>query len=191
MIITEDDRIAERIKILALHGMSKDAWSRFSDEGYKHYQVIHPGYKYNMTDMQAAIGIHQLPRIVEYWQKRQEIWYKYNDAFQGLPCRLPSDPTQQTKHAYHLYTPLLNIEELSKDRDWVLRALTAENIGIGVHYLPVYLHPYYRKTFGWNKKDFPNAQWIGERTVSLPLSAALDEKDVRDVIKAFRKVLGH
>ncbi|MFC1577585.1 DegT/DnrJ/EryC1/StrS family aminotransferase [Thermodesulfobacteriota bacterium] len=191
MVITNDDRIAERIKILGLHGMSKDAWRRFSDEGYKHYQVIHPGYKYNMIDMQAAIGIHQLPRIDRYRQKRLDIWCKYNDAFQDLPCQLPLEPEPQSKHAYHLYTPLLEIEKIAKERDWVLGALTAENIGVGVHYLPVHLHPYYRKTFGWQKGDFPNAEWVGERTVSLPLSAALCEKDVQDVIDAFRKVLGH
>jgi dTDP-4-amino-4,6-dideoxygalactose transaminase len=189
MVITNDDRIAERIKILALHGMSKDAWRRFSDEGYKHYQVIHPGYKYNMIDMQAAIGIHQLPRIDRYRQKRRDIWCKYNDSFQDLPCQLPLKPEPQTKHAYHLYTPLLEIEELAKDRDWVLSALTAENIGIGVHYMPVHLHPYYRKNFGWKKEDYPNAEWIGERTISLPLSAGLSDDDVDDVILAFRKVL--
>ncbi len=190
MVITEDDRIAERIKILALHGMSKDAWRRFSDDGYKHYQVIHAGYKYNMMDMQAAIGIHQLPRINQYWEKRREIWHKYNAAFQNLPCRTPQDPNPQSKHAHHLYTLMLDIESIGRPRDWVLSALTAENIGIGVHYLPVHLHPFYRKTFGWQKGAFPNAEWIGERTLSLPLSAALSGQDVEEVIGAVKKVIG-
>ena len=155
-MLPDDDRFAGRIKVLGLHGMSKDAWSRFSDEGYKHYQVIHAGYKYNMMDIQAAMGIHQPPN---------------------------------TRHAYHLYTPLIDIDKLDKNRDWVLNALTAENIGVGVHYLPVHLHPFYRKTFGWKEGDFPNAEWIGERTLSLPLSAALDEKDVGDVVEAVHKVV--
>jgi len=86
--------------------------------------------------------------------------------------------------------PLIDIDKIGKSRDWVLNALTAENIGVGVHYLPVHLHPFYRKSFGWKEGDFPNAEWIGERTLSLPLSAALDEKDVGDVIEAFRKVVG-
>ena len=190
MVITDDDRFAERIKVLALHGMSKDAWKRFSDEGYKHYQVIHAGYKYNMMDIQAAMGIHQLKRVDKYWGHRQHIWGKYNNAFKDLPCITPSEPEPGTKHAYHLYTPLIDIEKIGKSRDWVLNALTAENIGVGVHYLPVHLHPFYRKTYGWKEGDFPNAEWIGERTVSLPLSAGLNNNDIEDVIKAFRKVLG-
>jgi dTDP-4-amino-4,6-dideoxygalactose transaminase len=191
MVITDDDRFAGRIKVLGLHGMSKDAWKRFSDEGYKHYQVIHPGFKYNMMDMQAAIGIHQLKRVDRYWQRRQDIWKRYNEAFRELPCTLPSDPEPDTKHAYHLYTPLLDIDKIGKARDWVLSALTAENIGVGVHYVPVHLHPFYRKTFGWKEGDFPNAEWIGALTLSLPFSAALNMADLRDVIEAFRKVLSH
>lgn len=189
MIITDDDRFAGRIKVLGLHGMSKDAWNRFSDEGYKHYQVIHAGYKYNMMDIQAAMGIHQLKRVNRYWNHRQKVWRKYNEAFKNLPCIIPAEPETDTKHAYHLYTPLIDIDKIGKSRDWVLNALTAENIGVGVHYLPVHLHPFYRKTFGWKEGDFPNAEWIGERTLSLPLSAALDEKDAEDVIAAFGKVL--
>ena len=189
MVITDDDRFAERIKVLALHGMSKDAWSRFSDEGYKHYQVIHAGFKYNMMDIQAAIGIHQLKRINEYWSRRKVIWEKYNSAFDDLPCILPIESKSSNKHAYHLYTPLIQTENISKSRDWILNALYAENIGTGVHYQPVHLHPFYRKTFGWQEKDFPNAEWIGERTLSLPISAGLDDNDAEDVIISFRKVL--
>ena len=100
---------------------------------------------------------------------------------------LPSLKAKQLRHAFHLYTPMIDIDNLGKSRDWVLNALTAENIGAGVHYLPVHLHPFYRKTYGWKEGDFPNAEWIGERTLSLPLSAALNEKDVEDVIAAFRK----
>jgi len=189
MIITDDDRFAGRIKVLGLHGMSKDAWNRFSDEGYKHYQVIHAGYKYNMMDIQAAMGIHQLKRVDKYWERRKNIWKKYNEAFEDLPCITPAEPEPNTRHAYHLYTPMIDIDKFGKSRDWVLNALTAENIGVGVHYLPVHLHPFYRKTFGWQEGDFPNAECIGERTLSLPLSAALTKNDIKDVITAFHKVL--
>ena len=188
MVITDDDRFAGRIKVLGLHGMSKDAWKRFSDEGYKHYQVIQAGYKYNMMDIQAAIGIHQLKRVDKYWKHRQSIWKKYNDAFKNLPCIIPAESEPDTKHAYHLYTPLIDTDKIGKSRDWVLDALTAENIGVGVHYIPVHLHPFYRKTFGWKEGDFPNAEWIGERTLSLPLSAGLNEEDIEDVIQAFQKI---
>ena len=191
MVITDDDRFAERIKVLGLHGMSKDAWNRFSDKGYKHYNVIHPGYKFNMMDIQAAVGIQQLKRIEKYWKLRKKIWKKYNETLAGLPCVTPVDPEPATKHAYHLYTPLIDIDYLGKSRDWVLNALTAENVGVGVHYVPVHQHPFYRKTFGWKKGDFPNAEWIGERTLSLPLSAGLNEDDIVDVVNAFHKILSN
>ncbi|MFQ5560429.1 MAG: DegT/DnrJ/EryC1/StrS family aminotransferase [Nitrospinota bacterium] len=189
MVITDDDRFAKRIKILALHGMSKDAWLRFSDEGYKHYQVIHAGYKYNMMDLQAAIGIHQLERVNDTWEKREKIWNRYTKQLLSLPCSLPPENEPDTVHGHHLYTPLIDLEKTGRTRDWVLEALTAENIGLGVHYVPVHLYPFYRKTFGWKKGDFPNAEWIGERIISLPLSSGLTEKDTDDVIEAFSKVL--
>ncbi|MEJ5300399.1 MAG: DegT/DnrJ/EryC1/StrS family aminotransferase [Thermodesulforhabdaceae bacterium] len=190
MIITNDDYIADRVKIMALHGMTKDAWRRFSDEGYRHYEVVHLGFKYNMTDIQASIGIHQFQRIKKYWERRREIWQIYNDHFADLPVFLPLDPAPDTVHAYHLYTLLIDIDRLGKSRDSIINALTAENIGVGVHYIPVHLHPFYRKAFGWKKGDFPNAEWIGERTLSIPLSGCLDDDDVYDVIRAVRKVLG-
>lgn len=189
MVITDDDRFASRIKVLGLHGMSKDAWKRFSDDGYRHYQVLHAGYKYNMMDIQAAMGIHQLKRVEKNWKKRENIWNQYNEAFKDLPCFLPSIPEPGTRHAYHLFTPLLDIERMGKTRDRVMNEMQAENIGTGVHYLPVHLHPFYRKTFGWKMGDFPNAEWIGERTISIPLSAALSSKDVEDVITGFSKSL--
>jgi dTDP-4-amino-4,6-dideoxygalactose transaminase len=102
----------------------------------------------------------------------------------------PPDPEPDTVHARHLYTILVSTEGLGKSRDWVLGALTAENIGVGVHYRPIQAHPFYQKTFGWQPQDFPNADWVGSRTVSLPLSAALTDEDVEDVITAVRKVLG-
>jgi dTDP-4-amino-4,6-dideoxygalactose transaminase len=191
MVLAKKEKDIARIKRLALHGMSKDAWKRFSDDGYKHYYVEECGYKYNMMDIQAAMGIHQLEQVEHNWKKRQHIWQTYNEAFSDLPVTLPAQVESDTRHAYHLYTPLVHIKELGKSRDWVLNAMTAENIGVGVHYLPVHLHPFYRKTYGWNKNDFPNAHRIGERTLSLPISAALNYADVDDVITAFRKVIKH
>ncbi|MGH9318931.1 MAG: DegT/DnrJ/EryC1/StrS family aminotransferase, partial [Vicinamibacteria bacterium] len=190
MVLTDDDDIAARIRILALHGMSADAWSRFSDSGYEHYDVVEAGFKYNMMDIQAAMGIHQLKRVEASLSRRAEIWDRYNRAFQGLPCATPRDAEPDTVHARHLYTILVATEELGKSRDWVLRALTAENVGVGVHYRPIPAHPFYQKTFGWSSADFPNAHWVGSRTVSLPLSAALTDGDVSDVVDAVHKVLG-
>lgn len=101
MVLTREEEDASRIKVLALHGMSKDAWKRFGDEGYKHYSVVECGFKYNMMDLQAAIGIHQLQRIERYWERRRHIWQRYNIAFAGLPLVLPADPDPETRHAYH------------------------------------------------------------------------------------------
>ncbi len=189
MVITDNEEYADRIKILGLHGMSKDAWKRFSDEGYKHYQVVYPGYKYNMMDIQAAIGIHQLPRVERYWQRRQEIWNRYNEAFKELPLFTPAPTEPDTRHAYHLYTLLLDIDNLKISRDAFLDLMTKQNIGVGVHYVALHLHPYYQKAFGYKRGDFPNAEWISDRTVSLPLSAKLTDGDVEDVVEAVRNII--
>lgn len=187
MVLTRREEDIARIKILGLHGMSKDAWKRFGDEGYKHYQVVECGYKYNMMDIQAAIGIHQLKRIDHYWQRRQEIWKQYTRAFADLPIGLPADPEPNTQHAYHLYTIMIDERTAGISRDAFLNAMTKENIGIGVHYVSIPEHPYYQGVFGWKPEDYPLAMSIGRRTVSLPISAKLTENDVQDVIEAVVK----
>ncbi len=189
MAITNNQEYADKIKVMGLHGMSKDAWKRFSDEGYKHYQVVYPGFKYNMMDIQAALGIHQLPRVDSYWLRRQEIWNTYNDAFKDLPVFIPAPVAPDTKHAYHLYTLLLDIDRLSITRDQFLDEMTKRKIGVGVHYIALHLHPYYQQTLGHKRGDFPNAEWISDRTVSLPLSAKLTNADVDDVIEAVQSIL--
>lgn len=189
MVLARREEDAARIKVLALHGMSKDAWKRFSDEGFKHYQVVEAGFKYNMMDLQAAIGIHQLQRVEPYWKRRQEIWHRYNRAFADLPIGLPRDPEPETRHAYHLYTILIDDARTGVNRDAFLDAMTAQNIGVGVNYMSIPEHPYYRQTFGWKPEDHPNAMRIGRQTVSLPLSAKLTDEDVEDVITAVRKII--
>ncbi len=189
MVITKSEEDAARIKMLGLHGMSKDAWKRFGDEGYKHYQVVECGYKYNMMDLQAAIGIHQMQRVETYWHRRQAIWQRYHEAFAGLPITLPAPVEQNTRHAYHLYTILIDEQRCGISRDRFLDAMTAQNIGIGVHYLSIPEHPYYQQTFGWQPEGYPHAMRIGRQTVSLPLSAKLSDEDVGDVIEAVRGIL--
>jgi dTDP-4-amino-4,6-dideoxygalactose transaminase len=189
MILTREKSAAARIKTLALHGMSKDAWKRFGDDGYKHYYVEECGYKYNMMDLQAAIGIHQLARVEEYWHRREAIWQRYIEAFSDLPLGLPATPAENTKHGYHLFTILVDEAKTGISRDNFLDAMTAENIGLGVHYLSIPEHPYYQKTFGWKPEDYPNAMRIGRQTVSLPLSPKLTDQDVEDVILAVTRVI--
>lgn len=189
MVLARNEEDAARIKVLALHGMSKDAWKRFSDEGYKHYQVVEAGYKYNMMDLQAAIGVHQLSRVESYWSRRRKIWDRYNEAFAELPIGLPADPEPETRHAYHLYTIMVDEGRAGVGRDAFLEAMNAHNIGLGVHYLSIPEHPYYRREFGWKPENYPNAARIGRQTVSLPLSAKLTDGDVEDVIEAVERVL--
>jgi len=189
MAITNHEEYADRIKIMGLHGMSKDAWKRFGDDGYKHYQVVYPGFKYNMMDIQASLGIHQLPRVNDYWIRRQEIWQRYNEAFRDLPLFTPATVEPGTRHAYHLYTLLLDTDNLAITRDQFLNMMTQQKIGVGVHYIALHLHPYYQKTYGYKRGDFPNAEWISDRTVSLPLSPKLSDTDVEDVIEAVRLIL--
>lgn len=190
MVLAKDEEDIARIKMLALHGMSKDAWNRFGDEGYKHYFVAECGFKYNMMDLQAAIGIHQLKRVDRNWQRRREIWQLYNEAFSDLPVGLPAQAEPDTRHAYHLYTILVDEDKTGISRDEFLNAMTANNIGVGVHYLSIPEHPFYHKTFGWKPEDYPNAMRIGRQTVSLPLSAKLTGEDAGDVVEAVRGVLG-
>ena len=190
MVSTASAEHAARIRRLALHGLSADAWSRFSDEGFKHYEVFEPGFKYNMTDVQAASGLHQLERIEENLVRRREVWAQYDVAFADLPVFLPAAELSGTRHARHLYTLLLDIDQLSGTRDDVLSALHRDNIGTGVHYRALHLHPYYREAFGYKNGDFPNAEWISDRTLSLPLSPKLNSDDVEDVISAVGRAVG-
>lgn len=190
MVFAKTEEDAARIKVLGLHGMTKDAWKRFSDEGYKHYHVVEAGFKYNMMDLQAAIGVKQLERVESYWQRRKVVWERYIDAFADLPIGLPAAPAAGTRHAHHLFTVMIDEAACGITRDGFLDAMTAQGIGVGVHYLGLCEHPHYQKTFGWKPEDTPHATRVGRQTVSLPISAKLSDGDVADVIRAVRTVLG-
>lgn len=190
MVVMRDAVDAERIRIMSLHGMDKDAWKRFGTGGYKHYQVVDAGFKYNMMDLQAALGVQQLKRVDQYWQRREQIWQRYNAAFADLPIGTPADPEPDTRHAYHLYTVLVDEAQAGLSRDDFLNAMQANNIGVGVHYMSIPEHPFYQDKFGWDVEDYPHAMRVGRQTVSLPLSAKLTDEDVEDVITAVRHIVG-
>ena len=190
MVLARRKEDADRIKILGLHGMSQDAWKRFGDEGYQHYDVVECGFKYNMMDLQAAIGIHQLARVDTSWKRRLEVWKRYDEAFKDLPIGLPAPLEPGVRHALHLYTLLVDSTRCGVSRDQFLAAMTANGIGIGVHYRSVAEHPFYQRTYGWEPEETPHASRIGRQTVSIPLSAALTDDDVEDVIAAVRIALG-
>ncbi len=186
MILAKRADDAARLKRLALHGLSADAWRRYSDDGYRHYFVTELGYKSNMTDLQASIGIHQLARVSDNWKRRKEIWEYYKHELHDLPIVLPNDPEPNTKHAYHLFPIQIDPARTTVARDDFLRLMTSHNIGVGVHYLSVPEHPFYGDCFGWRAEDYPVAMAVGRTTVSLPLTAGLDDSDLEDVVCAVR-----
>lgn len=191
MVTTNNQDYFDLMKVYSLHGMSKDAWKRYSDEGFKHYLIQVPGYKYNMMDLQASLGIHQLAKFPNGQVRRKQIWDKYNSAFKDLPIITPLPPEPNTTHALHLYTILINTTKVKATRDEIQSALHAENIGLGIHFIALHLHPFYQNKYGFKKGDFPNAEFISDRTISLPLSAKLSDLDVEDVIRAVTKVVGY
>jgi len=188
MVVARDARAADRVKTLALHGMSADAWRRYSDEGFIHYDVVEPGFKYNLTDLAASFGMHQLTGVEERWARRQAIWRVYDRELAGLPLRLPAPPAPGTRHALHLYTCLVDDQRTQVTRDQVLGHLHALRIGGGVHYRPVHLHPWYSRTYGARTGSLPHAEWVGARTLSLPLTAAMSDDDAADVVRALRLI---
>ena len=188
MILARDEAHIARARILALHGMSKDAWHRFGDKGYKHYQVVECGFKYNMMDLQAALGIHQLARVEDNWIKRQKVWNYYQTAFSDLPITCPANPDPNTRHAHHLYTVSIT-DAAGISRDEVLDAMQQRGIGTGVHYLSVAVHPYYQERFGWQPEQWPNAMNIGCQTISLPISAKLTDPNIQHVSATLRNIL--
>jgi len=197
MLVTENDTWAETLRVRRLHGLSKDAWKRYGTEGFQPYDVIAAGYKYNMTDIQASLGIHQLARLEENLKIRERYWRMYSEAFTELeeittPAEILEEPASgNTRHALHLYTILLNLERLAISRWDFVNAMKAENIGTGIHFIALHLHTFYQRNFGYRRGDFSNAEFISDRTVSLPLSPGLTEEDVRDVVKAVKKILAY
>jgi dTDP-4-amino-4,6-dideoxygalactose transaminase len=188
-LVTDDPRIAAEVERLALHGLSLGAWQRFSDAGFRHYEVVRPGFKYNLTDVQAAVGLHQLARLDEWIERRAYLWERYDALLADLPLQTPPPPEPYTRHARHLYQVLL-APDARLTRDQLLDALTERKIGTGVHYRAVHLHPYYRDKYRLGEDDLPVASDISERTLSLPLSPKVSEADQDDVVDALTDLLG-
>jgi dTDP-4-amino-4,6-dideoxygalactose transaminase len=189
MITTEDEELAEKMRILRLHGISADAWKRYSDLGSWYYEVLFPGYKYNMTDIQASLGIHQLAKQEKSLEIRQRYAEMYAAAFEDLPEIITPVVKDDVRHAWHLYIIRLDLERLNIDRGQFIEALRKENIGTSVHFIPLHLHPYYRERYGFKKGDFPVAESLYEGIVSLPLYPRMTVEDVEDVIEAVGKVV--
>lgn len=189
MATTEDPEWADRMRIMSLHGISKDAWKRYSSEGSWYYEIIAPGYKYNLTDIAAAIGIEQLKKCNRLWEARSRIAAMYDEGFRDLSEIRPPVCKPYVQHAWHLYVIQLELERLRITRNEFIEALEKENIGTSVHFIPLHMHPYYRNMFGYHSSDFPTASALFERIVSLPIYPRMRAADVQDVIHAVRKVV--
>lgn len=191
MLTTNNKSWAEEARIRSLHGISKDAWKRYTASGFVPYETLYPGYKYNLTDVAAAIGLNQVDHIQDNLNLREKYWKMYDDAFsQNEEVTIPRFP-RNIRHARHLYTLLLNLDKLTIDRNYFIEALRKENIGSGIHFTPIHLHKFYRETFGYKQGDFPYAENFGKRTVSLPFSQYLTNSELRSVIAAVKKILAY
>jgi len=188
MLISRKADDGDALRCKALHGLSKDAWNRFSDEGYVHYAVHEPGFKFNLTDLAASLGLHQLRRLDRAHAYREKLWTFYMRELADLPLTLPAPIPDNMRHAYHLFTCCVDDTKTRIRRDDVITGLHRLNIGSGVHYIPVHAHPYYRETLAVSDENLPNASYIGERTFSIPLSMAVTQEDAADVVAALRRV---
>lgn len=189
MLTLKDKELADRVRVLGLHGISRDAWKRYGLEGYAHWDIIEAGYKYNMFDLQAALGLHQLKKLDGFMARRREIYQRYLGALSSMDTVDYLEIRAHVDHAYHLFVIMIRPEALSADRDTIMNAIQAENVGIGIHFRAVHLHPYYRKNFGFSPGLCPVAERASDRVISIPFHPALTDHDVEDVIATVRKVL--
>lgn len=190
MVCTRDEKLAEEISLLKFHGMSREAWKRYSSQGTPNYDIVLPGFKFNMMDIQAALGIHQLRKLDRFIEKRTEIAEYYNAAFAEVDEILtPAAAPYAYRHAWHLYTPLIRIEQLTIDRDAFMAELKKENIGTGLHFKAVHHHPYYRENLPVPAGELPNADYASDRILSLPLFPKMAIENAKDVVEAVKNVI--
>ena len=187
-MLTGSPDVVARARVWSMHGMSHDAYNRYAAEGSWYYEVVLPGYKCNMTDIQASLGLVQLSKLPAFQERRRQIVGRYNEAFGQLSQ--VQTPTQRpgVESAWHLYVIRLNLDQLSIGRNQFIEELRARNIGTSVHFIPVHLHPYYRDKYGYRPDDFPVAYREYQRIISLPLNLRMSDQDVEDVIDAVADV---
>ena len=184
MICTDDESLADRCRLMALHGISKTAWNRYAADGSWHYEITAPGFKYNLTDIASAIGVAQLARLDAMRLRRAAIAARFTEAFADVPQLDTPSALPWVQHAWHLYTLRLHLQRLSIDRARFIEELRARNVGASVHFIPLHLHPHYRDTYGYTAEDFPVATREFSREISLPIYSAMTDKDTEDVVEA-------
>lgn len=178
MLLTNDDRLAARARVMRLHGISTDSWNRYGSGGSWAYEVVEAGYKYNLTDLAAAIGLVQLARLDDLAEARRRIAERYDRAFAGSPDIQVPPRRPRDRHAWHLYMIRLNLDQLTLDRAEIVRRLTSAGVGVSVHFIPLHLHPHYQARYGYAPGDFPMAERIFERSISLPIWPGMSDAQV-------------
>ncbi|MDR1684338.1 MAG: DegT/DnrJ/EryC1/StrS aminotransferase family protein [Elusimicrobiota bacterium] len=190
IVCVDDDNMAEFIYVFRLHGMSKGAGNRYAAKGKAHYDILMPGLKYNMLDMQAVIGLSQMKRLEAFNARRAQIAAKYMQAFKDVEGLILPPPVKAgDTHSWHIFTPLIDIDKLKITRDEFMKLMGAQNIGTALHYQAAHLFSSYQKAYGWKRGDCPNAEYAASRIVSLPLFPAMEERDIQDTIKAAKEIL--
>jgi len=189
MVTSSDEQAVDRMRVMSLHGMDLGAWQRYSRQGKRHYDVVFPGYKYNMTDVAASLGIHQLQKLDEFIETRRRLAEIYNDSFSDLEAlSLPPDDSRD-RNSWHLYPLMIKPSMLTVGRDEFIEVLNRANIGVGVHFNALHLMEFYRKKYGYAKGDCPEAEFISERVFSLPLSPRLSAEEIYYIIDVIREAV--
>ncbi len=184
MLTTNNDSWAERCRMMSLHGISKDAWKRYTSSGSWYYEIQEPGFKYNMTDLAAALGLVQLSKVDQMTARRQAIALRYDSAFSQHPVLCVPNRSAESTHCYHLYPLRLNLDAITIDRNTFIERLREYNIGVSVHWMPLHMHPYYVRTYGYRPHDFPVAYNAFQCLISLPIYSAMSDDDIEDVVSA-------
>lgn len=190
-MLTGSQDLLDHARIVSLHGMSREAWSRYAAGGKWAYDIVEPGFKYNMTDVQAAIGLQQLRRFPKMQDRRRQIVEMYNDAFSRHPAFLTPSTRSHVTNAWHLYVLRLRAGEMTIGRDQFIQEMTARKIGTSVHFIPIHMHSFYRDKYGYHPDDFPVANAAYQSMLSLPLSPSMTDQDVADVIEAVLDIRSH
>ncbi len=188
MVTTDDDRLASRISLMRLHGMSRDAWKRYSAQGSWRYEVLEAGFKYNLTDIQAALGLVQLAKCDAMWRRRLAIAERYSHGLSPVDAYRTPPVAPHVQHAWHLYVILVEPAVVRMHRDQVIEELHQRGIGTAVHFIPLHLHPYYQREWGYRPGEFPVAENYFERCISLPIYPGMTDNDVDRVIESLTDI---
>jgi len=191
MVTTNDDELYEKLLMFRTHGISKDAVKRFGKSGGYYYDMQYLGYRYNLSELHAALGIQQLNKLEGFQKRRRDIIKIYEQELADIEEITLPFVKPNIRHSWHLYVIQLNLEKLKVDRDYIFKALREENIGVNVHYIPVHYHSYYKQHFGYNKGILPNVEWLFPRLLTIPLFPRMEESDILDVIKAIKKIINY